>query len=201
MNRPAPTRSRRESGSSIVELTIGGALIAILGVAAMSLTAASRDGAATARVATMRTTSLRNASTVIREDLVQSAVARLTVTKVAGQNDVVTLQRPILTAGAAPVWGAFDPKAAPALRMRADHFTRFVVVGALGGRELRRQTLAPDLTMIAEEVVARGLAGGAAVLPGLTVDQVGDMWRVTIGLEQRPNKPPESIQFDVAPKN
>lgn len=197
----ATRSSPPERGSSIVEIAIGGALLTVLGVAALSLTAASRDGAAAARVATMQTTALRNASEVLREELMQTTAARLVVTEVAGQNDIVTLQRPIPGAGATPAWGAFDNQAAPSLRMRVDHFTRFAVVNGAGGRELRRQTLAPDLTIVGEAVIARGLASGADNPPGLAVDPVGDMWRITLGLARRPNQPPVSIRFDVALKN
>lgn len=201
MNIPSTTRAGAQAGVSMVELAIGASLLAVLGVAAMSLVGASRDGAASARLVTMQTKALRSASTTIREDLAQATASRLVVDKVPGQSDVVTLQRPMLVAGSGQVWGAFDPFAPPAARMRADHFTRFVVVPGDAGRELRRQTLAPDMTVIAQEVVARGLAGGADSPAGLTVDPSGDMWRVTIGMARLGNKPAESIQFDVALKN
>ena len=61
MSHPSTVRAGAQSGVSMVELAIGASLLAVLGVAAMSLVGASRDGTASARRVTMQTTSLRNA--------------------------------------------------------------------------------------------------------------------------------------------
>lgn len=191
-----PGRST-QGGWSLVEVAAGIALTGLIALGALALTDTSRVGATTARQNANQTGWLRKAAGQIREDLSQTTSSRLTVVKTSGQNDIVTLQRPLPNGG----WGAWQPNANAALRMLPDHSICYRVDQDETGRTLRRQVLDPASVVIGEEVLARGLATGNSSPPGLRIDQAGDMWRVTVGLLPVGTQPPESLTFDVALRN
>jgi hypothetical protein len=192
--------SRREPGSesgwSLTEVAAGVALSMLIALGALALTNTSRTGAATARATANHTGWLRQACAVLREDFSQTTQSRLVVTKAAGQNDVVTLQRPLPTGG----WGAYDPEGGPT-RHLPDYYIRYRVGTEGTDRVLLRQILDNTMVEMSEQVVARGLASGAGTPPGLRVDPAGTMWRITVGFTQLPGQAEESITFDVALRN
>ncbi|MFN7589045.1 MAG: type II secretion system protein J [Planctomycetota bacterium] len=195
------TPSPRAAGFTLVEIIVGVSLATFAGLAAITLLASSRDGASLTRRETMTTGWLRKVSQRLREDLAQCSTARLTVARDLDQNDVVTVQRPLASGGAAPAWGAYDPSQSAADRMREDCFTRYAVQRVGSDRQLVRQVLDGSDTLLHEEVLARGLADGRGAVPGLRVQAAGAMWRVTIGIAGVAGHRGDSVTFDVALMN
>jgi type II secretory pathway pseudopilin PulG len=197
MNAAPAATDHRQGGWTLIELIAGAALTSLIVLAALTLTDTSRTGASAARDIASHTAWLRRAASQLREDLTQSTTTRFLVTKAGGQNDVVTLQRPLPTGG----WGAWQPAGDAAQRLLPDHTIRYRVTNDGSDRVLRREVVDTGGDVVGELILARGLATGSSTPAGLRVDPAGDMWRVTIGLLAVGNRAPESLTFDVALKN
>lgn len=193
--------SCRQRGFSVIEVVIAAALLGVVGLAAVTMTNASRDGARQAHMLTVHTERLLRASVRVREDLEQASADHLVIATLPDLNHSITLQRPVASGSGATLWGAYDPSRPAAERLRADHYTRLTVVADGAGRALMRQVLDVDGNIVHQDVVAQGLASGSASPPGLRIVPSGDMWRVCIGLAAEAGRPGDSLTFDVALRN
>lgn len=193
--------ARCQRGFSVIEVVIAAALLGVLGLAAITMTNASRDGARQAHLLTVHTERLLRASVGVREDLEQTATGHMIIATLPDLNHSITLQRPVASGSGAVLWGAYDPSRPAGERLRADCYTRLTVVAGDGGRMLVRQVLDADGNVVHQEVIARGLASGSASTPGLRIVPSGELWRVCIGLAAENGRPGESLTFDVALRN
>ncbi len=192
---------RRCGGFTLLEVAVAAALAAIVGLSVVGLVRSGRDGAEITRQQTMATGSLRKASVLIAEDLEQSQLARMAIVTLADKNHQVTFQRPVACVGGATTWGAYDGNAATDERLRAGCFARYTVIKTGSRRDLVRQLLAADQSVLRVDTVVRGVASGSAANPGFACVLTGVVWRVTVGLAGTSGTNGQSLTFDVALRN
>lgn len=194
-------RDPAQRGFTLLEVTIASALAVLVGLSVVGLVMAGRDSAATARRQAASTSSLRAASVAMAEDLSQSQTARLSIVELADKNHQVTFQRPVASAAGAVTWGAYDAKMPGGARLRANCSARYTVRKDGDARNLLRQVLADDGTVVREEILVRDVATGSAAKPGLAIVRTGDVYQVTIGLAGSSGTNGQAISFDVVLHN
>ena len=96
-----------ERGFSMLEVTIGVALAAMVSLAAVTMVSVSRTGHERSVSAARTTGSMRDVSIRMREDIAQASNAgHFLVTTNPDGNDVIRMQRPTVTTNGTSSWGA-----------------------------------------------------------------------------------------------
>lgn len=191
-----------QCGMSMVEVTVGAALAFMVAMAAVTMVSVSRTGHERTVSAARTTGDMREISLAMREDIAQaSAAGRFFVTTGPDGNDIIRMQRPTTTANGTTTWGAEDPTLPLEQRMVGGYWASYLVVERGAERLLVRRMLDGLGAPSSEQVLARGLASGAANPRGLRVETIGRTRRVTIGFATTSNQATPWTSFDVVLKN
>ena len=208
MSPGAVPRHSVASGFTIIEVMISAAIFSVVGytLASAFLMSAGAQQSVSRSAGTNR--SLRTSGSLLMDELRASSDAQITVTPLPDGNHQLDLMVPIDVAGVA-TWGVHDKHLGPtaALQNRQGWTLRYTVqnvaVGAGGvDRQLVRQLIDTAGDAQRQTVIARDLRSGAAVPPGFSVVQVGDVWEVQITTQgEAQGASGRETLFHVRPRN
>jgi type II secretory pathway pseudopilin PulG len=184
MNRPGHSRTR--AGFTLVEIMVSTVIF-------MSVAWALKDTVLMAdrsREAVFdRATSngnMRDASRDLAREFKAAQASTMTVTAGAYGNSDVTVQHPIKV-GTLDTWGIEDPRiagGAPQAGWSVRITVQDITLGGEVVRRLLRQVLDDGGLLKRQEVLLAGLSLDPAT-PGFTVIQTGDVWAVTLALQEQ----------------
>lgn len=182
--RRIPARAAR--GLTLIEITIAATIFTILGYALVSSLKLSEGSRTAVETLATRSREFRAASRAVVDALRVSNDDTVAIAELADENHAVTLSLPVLDGGAL-AWGV--PASAQSGPGAVDQIGANVVfavaVGADGERSLVRRVLRSNGTVQEEETLIRGLSRGDVDPPGFQVVRTGEVWEITISLEDK----------------
>ena len=176
------SRVRTRCGMTVVEMSISLMIFAVLGGAVLQTVDLSHDSHSAVADVVADNETLREAAKSLGLDLRLSADTRITVTQLADENHEVTFQVPVLD-GNVLSWGVSADYLGLGEGDEVDWSLRYTVEEANGERTLVRQILDDADVLQIEEVIAEGLRSGAEDPPGFQVEQIGDIWEITLSID------------------
>lgn len=176
-------RSRR-AGFTLVEVTISSGIFLVIAYALAGAVDMGTGSTRTVMEITSQNAELRTSARSMVDELKTTTENQLSVAVLADGNHQVDFRVPILD-GADFDWGAFDRSWGPnaADQNQLDWMLRYTVVQVGDERDLVRQVLDEAGDVQEQETLATGLRRGDGANPGFQLNQVGDMWQLTVTTE------------------